>query len=247
MPNGGRFEIATANVDLDADAAARAGLKPGAYVRLSVSDTGTGMDAATQQRIFEPFFTTKGEGEGTGLGLSTVYGIVRQAGGSIAVQSEPGRGATFTIHLPAIADSAPTASPETSTGKAPRGTETLLLVEDQPELRRFVALQLREHGYLVLEAGDGGEALLAASRHDGPLDLLLTDVVMPRMNGKELAERLKDVRPAVRVLYMSGYTGDVITRKGLLEAGEMFIAKPFTPHSLAVKVREALEADLSQH
>jgi CheY-like chemotaxis protein len=234
-------------VDLDADAAARAGLKPGAYVRLSVSDTGTGMDAVTQQRIFEPFFTTKGEGEGTGLGLSTVYGIVRQAGGSIAVHSEPGRGATFTIHLPTIADSASTASTETSTGKAPRGTETLLLVEDQPELRRFVALQLREHGYHVLEAGDGGEALLAASRHDGPLHLLLTDVVMPRMNGKELAERLKDARPAVRVLYMSGYTGDVITRNGLLEAGEMFIAKPFTPRSLAVKVREALEADLSQH
>ena len=241
MPRGGRFLIETANVELDAAGTAELPeLKPGAYVRLIVGDNGIGMSEETRQRIFDPFFTTKSAGEGTGLGLSTVYGIVRQAGGAIVVKSDLGQGATFLIHLPAITDCQETCSPDAAPSAAQRGTETILVVEDQEDLRRLAALALNSSGYRTLEAGNGGEALLAVEGHNGPIDLMLTDVVMPGMTGKELVERLKQLRPEMKVLYMSGYSGDEMIRRGLLEAGDVHIAKPFSPDSLSGKVREIL-------
>jgi CheY-like chemotaxis protein len=240
MPSGGHLTIETANVELDEHyAATHAGVAAGPYVMLAVSDTGTGMDAEVLAHLFEPFFTTKDPGEGTGLGLATVYGIVKQSGGDVWVYSEPGRGTTFKIYLPRISAQA---DPATKKEAAPRrGHETILLVEDDDAVRRFTREGLEEHGYVVLDARGPGDALLAAERHAGPIDLLLTDVVMPQMSGRELAERLAKLRPEMAVVYMSGYTDDAIVRSGVLDAGVHFIEKPFSIDRLTVKVGAILD------
>jgi PAS domain S-box-containing protein len=242
MPRGGRLTIETTEATLDAASAADVGARPGAHVVLSVTDTGVGMDGATQARIFEPFFTTKATGKGTGLGLSTVFGIVRQSGGSVAVSSEPGAGATFRVFLPAQARDAEVARAPAALGHAAlRGAETVLLVEDDEHVRVLARAILRRCGYAVLEAQGGGDALLLCEQHAGAIDLLLTDVVMPRMRGPELAARLRPLRPAMRVLYMSGYTDDAALRDGVLDATIRFVQKPITPEALARAVREALD------
>jgi PAS domain S-box-containing protein len=255
MPDGGRLTLRTANVDLDEAAAARlSDARPGPYVMLEVADTGIGMDAETRSHLFEPFFTTKEQGKGTGLGLSTVYGTVRQSGGHISVASEPGRGSTFTVYLPRVAAAAPVpapAPPPAPAGPAPRSPaeavltpgrgETILLVEDAQRVRAVVREILEMSGYVVLEARHGAEALEISNRHPGAIHLLVTDVVMPQMSGRELAQRLATLRPDLKVLYMSGYTDDAIVRHGVLAAGIAFLSKPFTPDALALKVREVLD------
>ncbi|GIX48610.1 MAG: hypothetical protein KatS3mg131_2821 [Candidatus Tectimicrobiota bacterium] len=239
MPGDGTLRIETANVELDAATAQRQGAVTGPYVCLTVSDTGCGMDEATQARIFEPFFTTKAPGKGTGLGLATVYGIVKQSGGHIEVRSQVGSGSTFTIYLPRVAPGP--ARPETAApvAQALHGTETVLLVEDNEAIRAVMSASLREHGYRVLVAGDGASALALVEQHQGPLDLLITDVVMPQLGGRELAARLQSWHPGLRVLYISGYSG---TKGPSPEAGSAFLPKPFTPEMLVRKVRELLDA-----
>src|ERR1035438_8322265 len=240
MPGGGRLTIETANVDFDAEsAAAQAGWRAGRYVRLSVSDTGAGMDAETRQHLFEPFFTTKPAGHGTGLGLSSVYGIVQQSDGWITVYSEPGQGTQFHVYLPRQEDDGEAAAAPVENTASAFGTETILVTEDQDNVRRLVSRMLRGFGYHVLEAANGREALAAAG-HTGPIDLLVTDLVMPEMSGRELGAELMRRRPEVRVLYMSGYTSNVIARRGLLKEGVAFLEKPFTADSLAAKVRDTL-------
>ena len=238
MPEGGRLTIETAEVEL---AAAEGALDAGRYVTLAVSDTGIGMDENTKAHLFEPFFTTKAAGRGTGLGLSTVYGVVKQSSGHIFVESEPAKGSTFRICLPWAA------APEAALPQAPadaaadaRGHETVLVVEDQAEVRRLVSSALGSFGYRVLEAGGGAEALALAERHPGAIHLLLADVVMPGLSGKEVAQKLAPLRPAMKVLFMSGYAEDVIAHHGALEPGVAYIAKPFTPEALAAKVRDVL-------
>ena len=243
MPAGGRLTIETANVVLDeADVAAHAPLPSGPHVMLSVADTGVGMDAETQSHLFEPFFTTKEVGKGTGLGLSTVYGIVKQSGGSIWASSEPGRGATFRIYLPPVHEAVE--SPDLAAAPAPRpsgGHETLLLAEDDPGVREVVSDALAQQGYSVLRAPDGQTALEIARAHPGGIHLLLSDLVMPGMSGRELAEALKAERPGLRILFMSGYTDDAVVRQAVLESGLPFLQKPFTPGALAAKVRAVLD------
>jgi len=245
MPHGGRLMIETANVDLDAAYLRRhPGSQGGAHVLLAVSDTGIGMDAEIRARIFEPFFTTKDPGKGSGLGLSTVYGIVQQSGGAVWVYSEPGQGAVFKVYLPRIDAGVESATPaetpvDTTT---PRGSETILLVEDQEEVRELARDILLEHGYTVLEAGDPDEAWPIFNHHKSTIDLLLTDVVMPRASGRQLADRVLPVRPDLRVLYMSGYTDQAIVQHGVLEAGIAYLEKPFTIDTLTRKVREVLDA-----
>ena len=241
MPGGGTLSIRTANVEADETyAAGFPGIALGQYVLLRVSDTGVGIAKEIQHRIFDPFFTTKAEGEGTGLGLSTVYGIVRQVGGSIAVRSETGCGTTFEIHLPRLEEAVVTGA-SVAGGTAPaRGSETVLVVEDQDPVRSLTVTILKEHGYRVLDAAQGSDALLVVERYAGPIHLLLTDVVMPHMSGKELADRLKPLRPEMKVLYMSGYTADVIGRRERVESDAPYLAKPFAPEALAAKVREVL-------
>ncbi|HEX9746995.1 MAG TPA: ATP-binding protein [Methylomirabilota bacterium] len=242
MPQGGRLILETANVDLDDEYVRRhVGARPGPHVMLAVADTGAGISHEIQSQIFEPFFTTKEPGKGTGLGLATVYGIVKQSGGYIEVDSEPGRGTTFRIYLPRLdAEPAPV---DRSVGPAAAagGTETILLVEDEEGVRELARDILRASGYTVLEARNGAEALLLCERHQGPLDMLFTDVVMPRMSGRELAERLAPLRPDLSVLYMSGYTDDAVIRHGVLAAGTAFLQKPFTPAGLVLRVRETLD------
>ena len=242
MPQGGALVIETCDIEMDEIAAvSHPSVQPGPYVMLAVTDTGVGMDEATRMRIFEPFFTTKESGEGTGLGLATVYGIVKQSGGSIWAYSEPGRGTTFKIYLPRT-DVAP-APPRPVVDRtvvAGRG-ETILLVEDDSAVRRLARRFLVSAGYTVLEAGNGDEALLMAGRTDGAIDLLLTDVIMPGMIGSELAARLHEVSPGLRVLYASGYTDDVILRRGVLENTAAFLAKPYTRDELTRKVRKMLD------
>jgi PAS domain S-box-containing protein len=243
MPDGGRLEVRAENVDLSRHFVHSFPypVLAGPYVRISVSDTGTGMDPEVQERIFEPFFTTKPGEKGTGLGLSTVYGIVKQTGGYIWVYSEPDAGTTFKIFLPRTdEEAAEGASVGLDVGDT-RGSETVLVAEDQPAVRSLVRRALEADGYQVLEAGDGVDALRLAEEHDGAVDLLLTDVVMPRMGGRELADRMRAVDPGLRVLYMSGYAEEQIARRGVLDPGTHLLEKPFEPATLKRQVRDALD------
>jgi PAS domain S-box-containing protein len=244
MPRGGKLTIETANVDLDDDYARRhVGVTPGAYVMLAVSDTGSGMDPETQSRIFEPFFTTKSHGAGTGLGLSTVYGIVKQSGGHIWLYSEPGRGTTFKIYFPRVEEEAETEQPTPVIPQPTGGSETILLVEDEEVVRDVAHRILLRYGYNVLVAEHGEEALHICETHDGAIHLMITDVVLPQMSGRELADRVTGLRPEMKVLYVSGYTDNAIVHHGVLEPGTAFLGKPFTPDTLAVKVREVLDSE----
>ncbi|MBV9774592.1 MAG: PAS domain S-box protein [Gemmatimonadetes bacterium] len=243
MPEGGTLSIETANVHLYGEyAATHEEVEPGRYVMLAVSDTGTGMDAATRERVFEPFFTTKEQGKGTGLGLSTVYGIVRQSGGHIWVYSEPGMGTTFRIYFPRTDRPTEAVEPERPAGPPPTGDETVLLVEDDALVRSLLNTFLDRLGYQVLTAANGEEAVARAGTHPGILHLLLTDVVMPGMNGRELARRVRVLRPEARVLYMSGYTDDAIALHGVLDPDSDFVQKPVSPDQLAATVRSVLDA-----
>jgi CheY-like chemotaxis protein len=246
MPEGGRLVVETCDTDLDANYAVdHVSVRPGRYVMLAVSDSGVGMDRQTIAHIFEPFFTTKESGRGTGLGLSTVYGIVKQSGGYIWVYSEPGKGTTFKIYLPRVAESTRAAAqvalaPELAATEP--GTETILLVEDEANLRYLARQFLEKQGYRVIDAADGAVAMQVAVAHEGVIHLLLTDVIMPGMNGRELAQHILEIRPHVKVLYMSGYTENVIGRNGTLDAGVRLLQKPFTLHDLKSKVREVLDS-----
>jgi PAS domain S-box-containing protein len=249
MPEGGRLTIETGNVELDASYAhPPAVLSPGKYVMLAVTDNGCGMDAATQMHIFEPFFTTKEKGKGTGLGLATVYGIVKQSGGYVWVYSEPGRGTSFKVYLPRIEEEQARAGrdgqPDSRT--LPRGTETILLVEDEKGVRELAREYLEMSGYTVIEAEDGHTALELASLHAGPIQLLMTDVVMPGISGRELAVRVAKIRPGIKILYMSGYTDQSVVHHGILETDAVLLQKPFTLVTLASKLREILTAETVQ-
>ncbi|MBA3975599.1 MAG: hypothetical protein C0504_15435 [Candidatus Solibacter sp.] len=245
MPEGGELTIRTRCVELDEQAAAlHPGAAKGRYAVLAVSDTGTGMDAATRQRVFEPFFTTKEVGRGTGLGLSIVHGIVEQSGGFVRIESEPGKGATFSVYLPSVQIEGEEPDP-TLAVPAETGRETVLLVEDEAEVRRYVAEVLAALGYQVLQADGAGQALLVSEKANKPIDLLLTDVVMPLLSGKELAARLRPFQPRIQVLFMSGYADDSITAEEMNQQGAHFIQKPFGPNQLALAVRKALDSKRS--
>ena len=244
MPQGGQLTLEAANVELDSHTVrSTESVLPGHYVMLAMSDTGIGMDAETQAHIFEPFFTTKEQGKGTGLGLATVYGIVKQSGGHIWVYSEPGKGTTFKVYLPRIDQAVEVIAP----GKLPvdelsRGSETILLVEDEEAVWCLVKEVLESRGYQVLETKGANDALEIGERHKEHIHLLLTDVVMPQMSGKELAEHLALLHPETKVLYMSGYTDNAVVHHGLLDPGTALLQKPFTPDALARKLREVLDS-----
>jgi CheY-like chemotaxis protein len=242
MPSGGAIRIVTANVELSEKTAEAHEMRPGPAVMLSISDTGHGIDSSSLEHIFEPFFTTKEKGKGTGLGLTTVHRIVRESGGNIWVESKPGKGATFRVCLPATRGAAhrgdDPASPRGSVG----GSETLLVVEDEDNVRRLLVHILARCGYTVLEASNGAEAVRILETPGTRIDLVLTDMVMPFMTGRELGEHLAKAHPGTRVIYMSGYTDDVLVRTGALGPGMTFLQKPLRPEVLAAKVREALDA-----
>jgi two-component system, cell cycle sensor histidine kinase and response regulator CckA len=242
MPEGGKITIHTANVNADDSPRREYGhIQPGLYIMLSIADTGHGMDKETQARIFEPFFTTKEKGKGTGLGLSTVYGIVKQTGGYVFVQSELNRGTTFRIYFPRVPDGTDSIESPLVSRAGTGGSETVLLVEDDESLRQLVRETLEAKGYKVLEADNGEAALRIACAHPGSIDMLITDVVMPGMSGRELAKELGASHPQSRILFLSGYTEDTIVHHGVLPPGTVFLQKPFTLQSLASKVREVLE------
>ena len=242
MPQGGRIRIETANADLDAVyAREHPGARAGAYVMLAVTDDGVGMDAEIQSHVFEPFFTTKETGKGTGLGLATVYGIVKQNDGYIWLSSEPGKGACFQIFLPRVYENAEVTQIR-EPAFPPRGTETVLVVEDEDAVRHVVREALKQFGYTVLETGDAEEGLKLALTHPGPVHLLVTDMVMPKMSGRMLAQQVQARRSGIKVLYMSGYTDSSIVQQGVLERGLAFLQKPFTLKALAGKVRQTIDA-----
>jgi PAS domain S-box-containing protein len=249
MPEGGRLNIETANVDLDESFShSSVMLAPGPYVMLAVTDNGCGMDVETQAHIFEPFFTTKEKGKGTGLGLATVYGIVKQSGGYVWVYSEPGRGTSFKVYLPRVWDEQSTPARDRSNeGRAlPQGTETVLLVEDEKGVRELAREYLEMTGYTVIEAENGHTALELAALHAGPIHLLMTDVVMPGISGRELSERVKSIRPGIRVLFMSGYTDQAVVHHGILESDAVLLQKPFTVAALAAKLRDILNLEIAR-
>jgi len=244
MPQGGKLTIETANTELDREyASTHVGVLPGPYVVLAVSDTGAGMDEQVRKQIFEPFFTTKEKGKGTGLGLSTVYGIVKQSGGNIWVYSEPNHGTTFKVYLPALASTPKSSEVKAAESPIPKGTETVLLVEDEEVVRGLACQILEEAGYQVLVAHQGEEAIRLSNEHAKEIHLLLTDVVMPGAGGKEVADRLGSLRPGIKVLFMSGYTDEAIVHHGVLDSNVKFIQKPFSPVALAKKVREVLDSN----
>jgi nitrogen-specific signal transduction histidine kinase/ActR/RegA family two-component response regulator len=241
MPRGGSLTIETANVTLDENYAGRhIAVKPGPYVLLAVSDTGGGMDEATKNRLFEPFFTTKEPGKGTGLGLSTVFGIVKQSGGSVQVYSEMGTGSSVKVYLPRIDQKVPLER-EGRRKPAPKGSETILLVEDDEMVRTLVRETLEREGYKLIDSADPVEAQRISENYRGRIDLLIADVVMPKLSGKELARNLTERRPDLKVLYMSGYTDSAIVNSGILQKEVAFLQKPFTPGVLSAKVREVIE------
>jgi CheY-like chemotaxis protein len=252
MPQGGTLRITTANMELDADFVRRhEGAVAGRYVALTVQDSGCGMTADVLAHVFEPFFTTKPAGKGTGLGLSTVYGIVKQSGGYIAIDSQPGMGTTVATYLPVAADSQPIHVSAPDSSKSLSGTETVLLVEDEPGLRRLMQRTLQQYGYTVLNTNTVADAIACAERHKGRIDLLLSDVVMPGLSGPDLAQRIVRLRPTIKVLYVSGFTSHAALEAGSLSARACFLGKPFTPHVLAATVRQCLDSDAverqSQH
>ena len=242
MPMGGKLTIETANVYLDESYVKKYAdtPSPGYYVMLVVSDTGCGMDTKTQQQIFEPFFTTKAQGEGTGLGLATVFGIVKQHGGNIWVYSELDKGTTFKVYLPQTPEAEQSVEIPQAEPVSLSGTETILVVEDEAMVRKLVCETLAAYGYTIIEAKNGNDGLQRISEYKEPIHLLLTDVIMPEMNGRELYKNVVTIHPAIKVLYMSGYTDNVIVHHGILEEGIDFLQKPFTVHSLTQKVRQVL-------
>ncbi|HBB97447.1 MAG TPA: hybrid sensor histidine kinase/response regulator [Blastocatellia bacterium] len=241
MPKGGTLTIETQDVELDeAYAREHVTVRTGSYVMLAVTDTGAGMSAETQSHMFEPFFTTKAPGKGTGLGLATVYGIVKQSDGTVWVYSEVDKGTTFKIYLPRV-DEIRAEEAHAESHIVPRGHETILVVEDEEIVRTLSTEILKNHGYRVLAAGNGEEGLRVCKEFYGAIDLLITDVVMPHMSGRELAEQVATIRPDTRVLYMSGFTDDAIVRHGVLDDGVFFIQKPFSPDALAIKARSVLD------
>jgi CheY-like chemotaxis protein len=242
MPEGGKLTLELANVELDETyARTHLHIAPGPHVMLAVSDTGTGMDAATRARIFEPFFTTKQAGKGTGLGLATVYGIVRQSGGSVWVYSEVGQGTTFKIYLPAVQDGLEAETGGAGSSPTLMGTETVLVVEDEETVRVLAENVLRTFGYEVVTAREGEEALQICGDHPGPIHVLLTDVVMPGMSGRDLALKAREIRPSIQTVFMSGYPENAIVRNGALKGDSVYLQKPFTPDGLARKIREVLD------
>jgi PAS domain S-box-containing protein len=248
MPTGGRLILATDNIEFTASHECRfENIPPGRYVRLTVTDTGSGMDAETLDHIFEPFFTTKEVGKGTGLGLPMVYGIAKQNGGCVDVESRPGQGTTFMIYLPRIEAAVEASAPRVSLAAKLEGSETILVVEDEDALRTLLCRFFRLYGYDVLEARHGGEALLLCERHPGPIHLMITDVVMPQMSGKDLAHRLAPLHPEMAVFFMSGYAGSDLTGYGEIESSQYFIPKPFRPMDLVKKVRDFLDASRGGH
>jgi PAS domain S-box-containing protein len=241
MPQGGRLIIETENAELDEEYShSHVGVKPGRYVRLSISDTGIGMPPELKEKVFEPFFTTKEKGKGTGLGLSTVYGIVKQSGGNIWVYSEPMKGTTIKIYLPRAFEPLEENKEQLEMGESPFGNETILVVEDEEEVRKLAVQILEKHGYQVLKAQDGDEALALCENYRGPIHLILTDVVMPGMGGRELVHHLHELHLESKVVYMSGYTDNAIVHHGILEKGINYIQKPFTIEGLLRKIWEVL-------